>query len=113
MMPTRAAFATGSTRLQGLQELRGKESDRLAAVEAGLKAVGVTCRIEGDDLIVEGSGGGPASGGGPIATHLDHRIAMSMAIAGLASRNGVEIDDTRPIATSFPTFTDLLDQASQ
>lgn len=96
-----ASAATGSTRMQGLQELRVKESDRLAAVEAGLKAVGVTCRIEGDDLIVEGSGGGPVSGGGPIATHLDHRIAMSF-VMGLATREPVMVDDGAMIATSFP-----------
>jgi 3-phosphoshikimate 1-carboxyvinyltransferase len=63
--------------------------------------------------VIEGTGGEPLAGGGPIATHLDHRIAMSMAVAGLASRAGVEVDDTRPIATSFPTFEPLLDGLTQ
>lgn len=103
-----ASFATGTTRMRGLQELRVKESDRLAAVEAGLKAAGVTCRIEGDDLIVEGSGGGPVRGGGPVATHLDHRIAMSFLVMGLATQQPVVVDDGAMIATSFPSFVPLM-----
>ena len=103
-----AAFATGTTRMRGLQELRVKESDRLAAVEAGLRAAGVSCAIEGDDLIVEGSGGAPVRGGGPVATHLDHRIAMSFLVMGLATREPVTVDDGLMIATSFPSFAALM-----
>ena len=83
-----AAFASGETRMRGLSELRVKESDRLAAIAAGLSANGVDCAIEGDDLFVRG-GGGPAKGGGLVATHMDHRIAMSFLIMGLAAENAV------------------------
>ncbi len=103
-----AAFATGATRMRGLQELRVKESDRLAAVEAGLKAAGVTCAIEGDDLVVEGSGGAPVPGGGVVATHLDHRIAMSFLVMGLATQKPMQVDDGAMIATSFPSFIALM-----
>ncbi|VFU08095.1 3-phosphoshikimate 1-carboxyvinyltransferase [Methylocella tundrae] len=98
-----AAFAHGQTRMRGLNELRVKESDRLEAVAAGLRAAGIEPRIIGDDLIVEGRGG-DVPGGGLVATHLDHRIAMSFLCLGLASRQPVEIDDASMIATSFPTF---------
>ncbi len=98
-----AAFASGPTRMRGLHELRVKESDRLEAVAAGLRAAGVEPQIVGDDLIVEGQGG-EVAGGGLIATHLDHRIAMSFLCLGLASRAPVAIDDMSMIATSFPTF---------
>jgi 3-phosphoshikimate 1-carboxyvinyltransferase (EC 2.5.1.19) len=74
----------------------------------GLRAIGVTVEELEDGIIIEGSGGQPLPGGGPIATRLDHRIAMSFAVAGLVSRDGVTIDDMRPVATSFPTFTTLL-----
>ncbi len=99
-----AAFASGQTRMRGLSELRVKESDRLEAVAAGLRAVGLDPEIIGDDLIVEGRGGGDVPGGGLIKTHLDHRIAMSFLCLGLASRQPVTIDDEGMIATSFPTF---------
>ena len=102
-----AAFASGTTRMRGLHELRVKESDRLAAVADGLAANGVRHAIEGDDLIVEGSGE-PAPGGGTVATHMDHRIAMSFLVMGLASRAGVTVDDTAFIATSFPDFLPLM-----
>jgi 3-phosphoshikimate 1-carboxyvinyltransferase len=102
-----AAFARGETRMRGLHELKVKESDRLAAVAAGLAAGGVTHAIEGDDLIVHGRGE-PAAGGGVVATHLDHRIAMSFLVMGLATRNAMTIDDSRMIATSFPTFRPLM-----
>lgn len=102
-----AAFAAGTTRMTGLQELRVKESDRLAAVEAGLKAAGVACAIEGDDLIVEG-GDGAVAGGGVVATHLDHRIAMSFLVMGLATQKPMQVDDGAMIATSFPSFTALM-----
>ncbi len=98
-----AAFAEGTTRMNGLHELRVKESDRLAAVAAGLAANGVAHAIEGDDLIVTGNGGAPA-GGGTVATHLDHRIAMAFLVMGLASVRPVTVDDGAMIATSFPTF---------
>ena len=102
-----ASFATGETRMRGLHELRVKESDRLAAVYAGLIASGVEARIEGDDLIVTGRGG-VAGGSEAIATHLDHRIAMSFLVMGLASDQPVAIDDAAMIATSFPDFVALM-----
>lgn len=102
-----AAFAEGETRMRGLSELRVKESDRLAAIADGLSAAGVVNRIEGDDLIVTG-GAGQARGGGVAATHLDHRIAMSFLVLGLAAREGMKIDDAAMIATSFPAFTPLM-----
>ncbi|MDB5570468.1 MAG: aroA [Hyphomicrobiales bacterium] len=97
-----AAFASGETRMRGLSELRVKESDRLAAVAAGLDAAGVPNRIEGDDLIVTGAA--RVRGGGVAATHLDHRIAMSFLVLGLASDQPMQVDDASMIATSFPTF---------
>ena len=103
-----AAYADGATRMNGLSELKVKESDRLAAVADGLAAAGVTCRIDGDDLIVEGTGAVP--GGGPVATHMDHRIAMSFLVMGLASSSPVTVDDVTFIATSFPSFLPLMEQ---
>ncbi|MGA0561950.1 3-phosphoshikimate 1-carboxyvinyltransferase [Ancylobacter sp. VNQ12] len=103
-----AAFAQGATRMNGLSELRVKESDRLAAVADGLAAIGVTHRIEGDDLIVEGAGS--VVGGGTVATHMDHRIAMSFLVAGLAAANPVKVDDVAFIATSFPSFLPLMEK---
>jgi len=97
-----AAFARGETRMRGLAELRVKESDRLAAIAAGLEAAGVRCRIEGDDLIVAGTGS--VAGGGTAVTHLDHRIAMSFLVMGLASDAPMGVDDVSMIETSFPTF---------
>ncbi len=108
-----AALADGRTVTSGLDELRVKESDRLAVMARALEAVGARVCEQEDGLTIEGTGGealpGTGAHGSPIATHLDHRIAMSMAVAGLASRDGVEVDDTRPIATSFPAFEALLD----
>ena len=105
-----AACAQGRTVTRGLDELRVKESDRLAAMAAALTAAGARVDETADGLIIDGTGGEPLRGSANARTktHLDHRIAMSMAIAGLASREGVEIDDTRPIATSFPAFENLL-----
>ncbi len=110
-----ASLAQGTTVTRGLEELRVKESDRLAAMASALILAGAKVEEYGDGLVIQGTGGDPLPGtadGTAIATHLDHRIAMSMAVAGLASENGVKIDDTAPIATSFPTFEALLDSAS-
>jgi 3-phosphoshikimate 1-carboxyvinyltransferase len=103
-----AAFASGETRMRGLHELRVKESDRLAAVLDGLRAAGVAAEVEGDDLIVRG-GAGSVAGGGLVATHLDHRIAMSFLCLGLAARAPMAIDDDAMIATSFPGFRGLME----
>jgi 3-phosphoshikimate 1-carboxyvinyltransferase len=100
-----ASFAEGTTRMEGLEELRVKESDRLAAVEAGLQANGVLTSSGRDWLEVTGGG---APGGGKVVTHMDHRIAMSFLVMGLASRLHTTIDDSAFIATSFPGFTQLL-----
>ncbi|WP_133365106.1 3-phosphoshikimate 1-carboxyvinyltransferase [Qipengyuania sediminis] len=112
-----AACARGRTVTRGLEELRVKESDRLAVMAAALAAVGARVDERADGLAIDGTNGDPLLGtseaGGPVASHLDHRIAMSLAIAGLASRNGVEVDDTRPIATSFPGFEALLARATE
>jgi 3-phosphoshikimate 1-carboxyvinyltransferase len=102
-----AAFAKGETRMRGLQELRVKESDRLQAVADGLAEAGVRHAIDGDDLIVTG-GAGDVRGGGMVATHLDHRIAMSFLVMGMASDKPMNVDDERMIATSFPAFTRLM-----
>jgi 3-phosphoshikimate 1-carboxyvinyltransferase len=100
-----ASFADGITRMQGLEELRVKESDRLAAVEAGLRANGVKTASGKDWLEVSGGG---AKGGGVVVTHMDHRIAMSFLVMGLASAQSTHVDDSAFIATSFPGFTELL-----
>ncbi len=102
-----ASFAEGQTRMSGLHELRVKESDRLAAVAAGLAENGIRHRIEGDDLIVHGEGT-PPKGGGTVATHLDHRIAMAFLVLGLAAAAPVTVDDGAMIATSFPSFLPTL-----
>jgi 3-phosphoshikimate 1-carboxyvinyltransferase len=101
-----AAFAAGETRMQGLAELKVKESDRLSATTAGLVACGVAAHVEGDDLIVAGAGAVP--GGGMIETHMDHRIAMAFLTLGLAARKPITVDDTSMIATSFPDFMSLM-----
>jgi 3-phosphoshikimate 1-carboxyvinyltransferase len=101
-----AAFAQGTTRMRGLKELRVKESDRLAVTADMLRVNGVDVAIEGDDLIVNGKG--TVAGGGEVATHMDHRIAMSALMLGLASDNPVRIDDSAFIATSFPGFVELM-----
>ncbi|HVY57014.1 MAG TPA: 3-phosphoshikimate 1-carboxyvinyltransferase [Xanthobacteraceae bacterium] len=101
-----AAFADGTTAMRGLKELRVKESDRLAATADALRQNGVACDIEGDDLLVHGQGRAP--GGGLVKTHMDHRIAMSALVMGLASERPVAVDDAAFIATSFPDFTGLM-----
>ena len=105
-----AALAEGTTVTTGLDELRVKESDRIAVMAAALTSAGANVVETEDGLTITGTGGEALRGGGPVASHLDHRIAMAMAVAGLASTNGVEVDDTRPIATSFPQFEALLDR---
>jgi 3-phosphoshikimate 1-carboxyvinyltransferase len=106
-----ASLAEGITTTSGLDELRIKESDRLATMAAALTGAGARIEERADGLVVQGTAGEPLRGSSNsrTKTHLDHRIAMSMAVAGLASRDGVEVDDTRPIATSFPAFEALLD----
>jgi 3-phosphoshikimate 1-carboxyvinyltransferase len=101
-----AAFATGVTRMEGLAELKVKESDRLAATVAGLVANGVDAVSEGDTLTVTGTGA--VRGGGLVRTHLDHRMAMSFLTMGFASDQPVTVDDTRMVATSFPEFMQLM-----
>jgi 3-phosphoshikimate 1-carboxyvinyltransferase len=101
-----ASFAEGTTIMRGLQELRVKESDRLEATAAMLRVNGVRVEIAGDDLIVEGRGHVP--GGGLVATHMDHRIAMSALVMGLAADKPVKVDDTAFIATSFPDFIPMM-----
>jgi 3-phosphoshikimate 1-carboxyvinyltransferase len=100
-----AAFAEGDTFMPGLEELRVKESDRLAAVARGLEANGIPCKEGVAELTV--TGGASGIGGGIVTTHLDHRIAMSFLVLGLASGKAVTVDDGAVIATSFPTFTSL------
>jgi 3-phosphoshikimate 1-carboxyvinyltransferase len=106
MLAAVSAFAQGETRMDGLAELKVKESDRLQATAAGLAANGVVARVEGDSLMIEGGGG--IRGGGLVATHLDHRIAMAFLTAGLASDKPIVVDDSAMIATSFPEFRGIL-----
>ncbi|MER5171323.1 3-phosphoshikimate 1-carboxyvinyltransferase [Thioclava kandeliae] len=103
-----AAFATGTTVMKGVHELRVKESDRIDAMARGLEANGVSIEEDEDTLIVHGMGQDGVPGGGVAATHLDHRIAMSFMIMGLAAQKPVSVDDGSPIATSFPIFEPLL-----
>lgn len=106
-----AAFAEGETVMDGIEELRVKESDRLAAVAAGLKLNDVDCDEREASLAVRGRPGGKGLGstsGNAVTTHLDHRIAMSFLVMGLASEHPVHVDDTAMIATSFPEFIDLM-----
>jgi 3-phosphoshikimate 1-carboxyvinyltransferase len=103
-----AAFAEGETRMEGLAELKVKESDRLAATGAGLAANGVAAKVEGNTLIV--GGGKAVRGGGTVATHLDHRIAMAFLTLGLGADRPVTVDDADTIATSFPEFRGLMEQ---
>ncbi|MGB3845087.1 MAG: 3-phosphoshikimate 1-carboxyvinyltransferase [Sphingopyxis sp.] len=105
-----AALAEGRTVTTGLDELRVKESDRLAVMAAGLAAIGARVEESADGLVIDGTGGDALPGGATIAGHLDHRICMSFAIAGLVSKAPVTIDDMEPVATSFPNFETLLAQ---
>jgi 3-phosphoshikimate 1-carboxyvinyltransferase len=103
-----AAGAEGITRMRGLKELRVKESDRLAATAAMLHANGVRVEIEGDDLIVHGVPG-RIPGGATVATHMDHRLAMSALVFGLIATTPIAVDDAAFIDTSFPGFAALMD----
>lgn len=103
-----AALAQGRTITTGLEELRVKESDRISVMAAGLAAIGVPLSEQEDGLTIDGSDGEMLAGGATIAGHLDHRICMSFAIAGLMSKNPISIDDMEPVGTSFPNFEDLL-----
>ena len=103
-----AAFAEGTTVMRGVKELRVKESDRIDAMARGLEACGVRIEEEEDVLIVHGMGPGGVPGGATAKTHIDHRIAMSFLVLGLASQKPVSVDDGSPIATSFPVFEDLM-----
>ncbi len=102
-----AAFASGRTVMHGLSELRVKESNRLAAIIAGLRACGVDAHEEGDSLIVDGRGNAPA-GGAIVRARSDHRIAMSFLVMGLATERLVSVDSGSMIATSFPDFLPLM-----
>jgi 3-phosphoshikimate 1-carboxyvinyltransferase len=101
-----AAFAEGETRMEGLAELKAKESDRLASTAAGLVANGIPTKVEGDTLVVGGATS--VKGGGTVATHMDHRLAMAFLVLGLATDRPVTVDDTAMIATSFPEFSGLM-----
>jgi len=101
-----AAFAEGETRMEGLSELKVKESDRLAATAAGLAACGVEAHVDGDDLIVRGTGA--VKGGALVETHIDHRIAMAFLTLGLGASEPVTVDDVSMVATSFPGFVSLM-----
>lgn len=105
-----AAMAKGRSVFRGLEELRVKESDRIAVMATGLRAIGVSVEELEDGLIIEGRDGEPFTGGVTIATELDHRIAMSFAVAGLVSKDAITLDDASPVATSFPTFFAMLEE---
>jgi len=100
-----SAYAAGDTRMEGLAELKVKESDRLAATAAGLVANGVAAKVDGDTLIVAGGG---VTGGGRVATHMDHRIAMAFLVMGLGADRPVAVDDVTYVSTSFPEFRGLM-----
>ncbi|MFC3086052.1 3-phosphoshikimate 1-carboxyvinyltransferase [Tabrizicola soli] len=103
-----AAFATGKTVMRGVKELRVKESDRIDAMARGLEACGVRIEEDEDTLIVHGMGPGGVPGGATCATHIDHRIAMSFLVCGLAAKAEIAVDDGSPIQTSFPVFLPLM-----
>ena len=106
-------MAKGVTRTSGLDELRVKESDRLALMAKGLAAIGVQVEEQADGLTIHGRGGDPFGGGAAprlIEAALDHRIAMSFAVAGLNTSCGLTVDDMAPVATSFPGFEAMLEQ---
>lgn len=103
-----AAMASGTTVMRGLGELKVKESDRLSATAQALIACGAKVEVGEDTLTVHGQGANGLPGGGLVATHMDHRIAMAFLVAGLAAKQAVTVDDTAMIATSFPEFVPLM-----
>ncbi|WP_028958451.1 3-phosphoshikimate 1-carboxyvinyltransferase [Sulfitobacter sp. 20_GPM-1509m] len=103
-----AAFASGKTHMPGVKELRVKESDRIDAMKVGLEANGITVEDGSDWWTVTGLGHGNVPGGATCASHLDHRIAMSFLVLGMATQRPVSVDDGGPIATSFPIFEPLM-----
>jgi 3-phosphoshikimate 1-carboxyvinyltransferase len=103
-----AAFANGVSSATGLSELRLKESDRIGALAEGLEAIAVKAEAKGDALRIRGFPGGPLAGGVAVRSHLDHRLAMAFAVAGLHCRRPVRIDDMAPVDTSFPGFARTL-----
>ncbi|WP_293884207.1 3-phosphoshikimate 1-carboxyvinyltransferase [Sphingomonas sp.] len=103
-----AALAQGRTTMRGLGELRVKESDRITVMAQALRAIDARVEELPDGLVIDGTGGELLKGGATVAARLDHRIAMSMAVAGLVSTNPVNIDDIAPVATSFPGFEAML-----
>ncbi|XP_043212991.1 3-phosphoshikimate 1-carboxyvinyltransferase-like [Amphibalanus amphitrite] len=103
-----AALSTGKTVMRGVKELRVKECDRIDAMARGLRACGVTVEEDEDTMIVHGMGPGGVPGGATCESFLDHRIAMSFMVLGMAAQNPVSVDDGTPIATSFPVFEDLM-----
>ena len=103
-----AAFAEGRTRTSGLAELRLKESDRLAAMAEGLRAIGARVEESEDGLAIAGSGGELLAGAASIDARLDHRVAMAFAVAGLRCRRPIRIADMTPVRTSFPDFAGTL-----
>jgi 3-phosphoshikimate 1-carboxyvinyltransferase len=112
MLFVACALAKGRSVLRGLDELRVKESDRIAVMAEGLRRCGARVEELEDGLVIDGSDGAPLAGNATmptVAAHLDHRIAMSFAVAGLASRDGIRVDDAAPIATSFPQFVGLME----
>jgi 3-phosphoshikimate 1-carboxyvinyltransferase len=108
-----AAFAQGTTRTRGLGELRVKESDRLAAMAEGLRAIGARVEELEDGLAVHGSGGEPLPGGATIDPRLDHRIAMAFAVAGLHCRRPVTLADMSAADTSFPGFAAMIEDLAR
>ena len=106
-----AACAEGETIVTGAEELRVKESDRIAVMAEGLKALGVQCEVLADGMRIQGRPDGPAFSGGKIASHGDHRIAMSFTVASLRASGAIEIADVANVATSFPGFVGIARQA--
>ncbi|MBM2577945.1 3-phosphoshikimate 1-carboxyvinyltransferase [Jannaschia sp. Os4] len=104
-----AANASGTTVMRGVAELRVKESDRIAAMADGLQACGVTVRDGDDWWEVDGRGPGGVEGGATVAVHLDHRVAMSFLVASMAAKRAITVDDSGPVATSFPAFRSLME----
>ena len=108
MLSVVACFANGVTHMPGVKELRVNQSDRIDAMATGLRAAGVTVKDGPDWWTVTGLGHGNVPGGARCVSHLDHRIAMSFLVMGMATQNPMSVDDGGPIATSFPIFEPLM-----